>query len=307
MLKNRLVYSFALTFACAALGCVTASDTTLEEGEDDESVTAVESELVSDRSIIVSRAQRWVTLGVPYSQVSYFEGYRQDCSGMVSMAWDLGPSATTSTLKNYAAYILRDQLQRGDAVNNQGASTGNGHTVLFKEWLNADRTRFKALEENFGRGKAVESTLTLVRKGSGWTIQEYEASAPGPYAFQRSTAASSIPCSNVVLQGGWILNPGQSISVCNNKARLVLQWDGNLVLYNSGSMPLWASNTAGKPAKQLVMQYDGNLVLYDTSNQAIWTSNTSGKPGAVFALQTDANMVINYQGTAVCASGTFIP
>jgi hypothetical protein len=306
MLALRYGFSLALIFTSGTLGCVAGPDALLDVEGNDEQVATAESALISDRSVMVSRAQRWVTLGIPYNQASYFEGYRQDCSGLVSMAWDLGTSAVTSTLRNYATYIYKDQLQPGDVINNQGIGNA-GHVVLFKQWLNADRTLFKALEENGGAGRAVETTRTLVRKGAGWTISEYDASAPGPYVFQRSNVASSIPCSNVNREAGWVLTPGQSLSVCNGKARLSLQWDGNLVLYNSGSTPLWTSNTAGRSAKHLVMQYDGNLVLYDTSNMAIWTSNTNGKPGAFFALQTDANMVIYYQGAAVWSSGTSVP
>lgn len=39
------------------------------------------------RDEIVSRAQDWVNRRIPYSQEAYTDGYRQDCSGMVSMAW----------------------------------------------------------------------------------------------------------------------------------------------------------------------------------------------------------------------------
>ncbi|GEM46250.1 hypothetical protein [Deinococcus cellulosilyticus] len=266
----------------------------------------VQQQAISDRNTIVSRAQNWVNQAIPYNQGAWYQGYRQDCSGFVSMAWDIGTSAVTSTLKNYAVTILRDQLQPGDAINNQGIGNA-GHVVLFKGWLNAERTRFVALEENGGWGKAVQTNLTLVRKGAGWTIKEYEASAPGPYVFQRSKVTSSPACVNQDRGGGWVMTPGQSISVCNGKATLTLQWDGNLVLYAPGGVPLWNAGTAGKSAKNLVMQYDGNLVLYDTSNRAIWTTNTGGRPGAFFALQTDANMVIYHNGAAVWNSGTYLP
>lgn len=59
---------------------------------------------------------------------------------------------------------------------------------------------------------------------------------------------------------------------------MVLQGDGNLVLYNPSEAgkpehPRWASNTNGK-AKDcvLAMQDDGNLVLYGGDKHAIWAS-----------------------------------
>jgi len=59
---------------------------------------------------------------------------------------------------------------------------------------------------------------------------------------------------------------------------VILQGDHNLVLYHHQHAK-WASNTNGKGSGKvrLVMQNDGNLVLYDGWNQAIWASNTADK------------------------------
>ena len=42
------------------------------------------------RDQVLTRAKAWVDAGVAYSQVTYTGGYRQDCSGFVSMAWSTG-------------------------------------------------------------------------------------------------------------------------------------------------------------------------------------------------------------------------
>ena len=39
------------------------------------------------RDEVISRAQDWVNRKIPYSQSKTTDGYRQDCSGYVSMAW----------------------------------------------------------------------------------------------------------------------------------------------------------------------------------------------------------------------------
>ncbi|KAJ3381568.1 hypothetical protein HDU92_005254 [Lobulomyces angularis] len=55
----------------------------------------------------------------------------------------------------------------------------------------------------------------------------------------------------------------------------ILQRDGNFVVYNHQSSPLWASNTAGKgsPPHRLLLQDDGNLVIYDAANHVIKINN----------------------------------
>ena len=75
---------------------------------------------------------------------------------------------------------------------------------------------------------------------------------------------------------------------------LVLQDDGNVVLYNQNSKALWALGTSGKTIDNLQFQSDGNLVLYGAGGVALWASGTVGADKLV--LQGDGNLVI-YQGT----------
>lgn len=67
---------------------------------------------------------------------------------------------------------------------------------------------------------------------------------------------------------------------------LLMQNDGNLVVYDDNHSPLWASNTQGKgiPKYRYVMQQDGNLVVYDQLNNALWASNTQGKGAGPYTL-----------------------
>jgi hypothetical protein len=66
------------------------------------------------------------------------------------------------------------------------------------------------------------------------------------------------------------LGPGQSITSTNGKAELIMQADGNLVLYGmvtpGGRKALWSSetwNVTGSPGSILIFQADGNT---DTSD-----------------------------------------
>jgi len=54
---------------------------------------------------------------------------------------------------------------------------------------------------------------------------------------------------------------------------LVMQRDGNLVVYGNGRA-LWSTRTAGAQAGTLVMQDDGNLVVY-RGGRAVWSSYSS--------------------------------
>jgi hypothetical protein len=95
------------------------------------------------RSTIVAHGQHWVDAHVPYSQTGTYEGYRTDCSGFVSMAWELAkPGLTTFTMHTVATNINKDDLQPGDAIN-----CDSEHIVLFAGWTDSGKTHYVAMEE----------------------------------------------------------------------------------------------------------------------------------------------------------------
>ena len=72
-----------------------------------------------------------------------------------------------------------------------------------------------------------------------------------------------------------------------------MQSDGNLVLYRTMfGLPLFATNTNGKPVDRAVMQGDGNFVLYAPDGTPHWATGTWGHPGARIVLQDDGNLVV---------------
>jgi hypothetical protein len=83
----------------------------------------------------------------------------------------------------------------------------------------------------------------------------------------------SSPFSNA-LAPGEILSKGQSRVSSNNRHELVLQHDGNLVLYEKvadappleRAAPVWSSRTSGRAVSHAVMQLDGNLAIYGPGN-----------------------------------------
>lgn len=114
---------------------------------------------------------------------------------------------------------------------------------------------------------------------------------------------------------GQQLLPGQSLQSDNGLNTLIMQNDGNVVLYFNGSTPLWSTNTGGLiTSRDFIMQTDGNLVLYSTDGQPRWASGTWGNPGAFCDIQDDGNLVVYQAGSqsetannALWASGTSDP
>jgi hypothetical protein len=99
------------------------------------------------RAQIVSRAQRWLSEKVPYSQTSWWSDadgtYRQDCSGYVSMAWALPQTIDfwTGNLNTVSHRIPAAQLEPGDILLSMP------HTVIFAGWADQRHDAFNLYEE----------------------------------------------------------------------------------------------------------------------------------------------------------------
>ena len=94
------------------------------------------------RNQVLGRAMSWVKHRVPYSQHAYRAGYRRDCSGFVSMAWNLGRSYTSSTISSKGTKVAPGKLKPGDAVLVRGR-----HVSLFDGWVNKKRGLYVAIEQ----------------------------------------------------------------------------------------------------------------------------------------------------------------
>jgi hypothetical protein len=89
------------------------------------------------------------------------------------------------------------------------------------------------------------------------------------------------------------LTPDTHVGSPSGRYQLLMQGDGNLVLYDVTTWgAMWASGTYGWPGLSAVMQGDGNLVMYDGSGRAHWSSRTYRYPGSSLYLQDDGNLVI---------------
>ena len=95
-----------------------------------------------NRDTIVKRGQDWVDKHVPYNQGGTHDGYRTDCSGFISMCWELSkPGLTTQTMHTVASNISKDQLLHGDALN-----CDSEHIILFAGWSDSSKTHFIGME-----------------------------------------------------------------------------------------------------------------------------------------------------------------
>jgi uncharacterized protein YfaT (DUF1175 family) len=139
----------------------------------------------STRQQTLRRARVWLTANkgrqVPYSQSKRWkDGYRQDCSGYVSMALGLSrPGPYTVALagtRSITRPIKMSQLKPGDLVIDAIGNSNFRHVVIFEKWNNPRHTTYTAYEQRGHHGTDHRSLAYGLKKGS-----QYKASRPVQY------------------------------------------------------------------------------------------------------------------------------
>ncbi len=122
---------------------------------------------------------------------------------------------------------------------------------------------------------------------------------------------SSVCGSTSAFYGGGInegttLKSGQAVYSASRNHELLMQDDGNLVLYNTtNGTAVWNSRTYGNAGAYAVFQTDGNFVVYSANGTALWYSATYGESGGQYlAVQDDGNLVIYRLFVSVFATAT---
>ncbi|MFE6931433.1 peptidoglycan-binding protein [Streptomyces sp. NPDC057699] len=108
---------------------------------------------------MINRARTWLTANnggpVPYSMERVWkDGYRQDCSGFVSMALGLGkPGLNTVGLADSKSGVTTrlssvSQLKKGDLLIDYRTDDGDfRHVVIFEKWANTAHSAYYAYEQ----------------------------------------------------------------------------------------------------------------------------------------------------------------
>ncbi|MFB7634069.1 hypothetical protein ACFC0M_24425 [Streptomyces sp. NPDC056149] len=113
------------------------------------------------RQEMLARAATWLTADsgaqVPYSQSEVWkDGYRQDCSGYVSMALGLSTPGTNTvglaTDRDLARPIALGALRGGDLLIDATGDGDHRHVVIFEKWNDAAHTSYTAFEQRGGHG-----------------------------------------------------------------------------------------------------------------------------------------------------------
>ncbi|MFH7243031.1 MAG: hypothetical protein ACHWZW_09300 [Spirulina sp.] len=210
--------------------------------------------------------------------------------------------ATAFLDRNLTIKLMDQDLSGDDLLNNPPLTISRNVSPADEVW----NTRRNILVEN-----RQEGSLYMM------TIQVSAATSIGPKLISNGEN-NSIAMTPLLSYGDPDLENGSYLKSENGRFTLIMQDDSNLVIYEDGNRPVWASGSQiiadaegrpifGQGPFEARMQSDGNFVVYNESNRPIWETNTDGRGQGPYelVLQDDRNLVIyDSQRTVIWASNT---
>lgn len=187
----------------------------------------------TSRADIINRAKKWVSAQVPYSMGAYWsDGYRQDCSGYVSMAWNLAGNEWTGSLASYGTRIAREALQPGDILlfHNPADPAKGSHVTIFGGWTDYTHTHYTAYEQTTPHTRKQTTPMAYWTNSGSYVAYRYKGLSTG-------TGGSG---SSTTFPGAGKFGPGADNAYVTQLGTLLVQRGGKR-FYRVGPGPAWGS------------------------------------------------------------------
>jgi hypothetical protein len=226
------------------------------------------------RTDIINRAKTWIAAKVPYSMEDYWsDGYRQDCSGYVSMAWGLPGNEWTGSLGEYGVKIAKEELQPGDILlfHNPDNPEKGSHVVIFGGWTDYTHTKYTAYEQTPPHARRQSTPYAY------WSNSDRYV--PYRYKGVTKTAAGAEPASTtkaVPYPGAEFFGPGANNDYVTQLGRMLIA-RGAGAYYTKGPSPVWSD--ADRRATQAFQQAQGwtGAAADGLPGPVTWDLLTTGK------------------------------
>ncbi|MGW8988957.1 peptidoglycan-binding protein [Streptomyces zhihengii] len=184
------------------------------------------------RTEIIDRAKKWVAVKVPYSMTKYWsDGYRQDCSGYVSMAWDLPGNEWTGTLASFADRIRREDLQPGDILlfHNPADPTSGSHVTIFGGWTDYTHSHYVAYEQTKPQTRKQSTPMAYWNNSASYVAYRYKG---------LTTAAGGGTSTVDPFPGAASFGPGANNAQVTRLGQMLVERGGRR-FYREGPGPRW--------------------------------------------------------------------
>ncbi|MFD0290361.1 peptidoglycan-binding protein [Streptomyces sp. NPDC127118] len=256
----------------------------------------------SSRADIINRAKKWVSAQVPYSMTKYWpDGYRQDCSGFVSMAWNLPGNEWTGSLAAFGTRIAREELQPGDILlfHNPADPSKGSHVTIFGGWTDYTHTHYTAYEQTKPHTRKKTTPMAYWTNSGNYVAYRYKGLSGG--SAGSGSSVTGFP-------GAGKFGPGASNAYVTRLGRMLVERGGKR-FYRVGPGPGWgeadrlatrafqkAQGWKGKEADGIPGPDTWRLLVNGTGHDIPGTGKGSGGGSGTGAGRGDSNPDSKFPG-----------
>lgn len=190
----------------------------------------------STRAEIINRAKRWVSAKVPYSMNKFWsDGYRQDCSGFVSMAWNLTGNEWTGSLAKFGVKIARADLEPGDMLlfHNPADPSKGSHVTIFGGWTDYTHSTYMAYEQTTPYARVQPTPMAYWSNSDRYVPYRYKGLTEGTAGAASSTKGTPFP-------GAKSFGPGADNKYVTQLGTMLID-RGAKRFYRTGPGPRWST------------------------------------------------------------------
>ncbi|MFE2167072.1 peptidoglycan-binding protein [Streptomyces sp. NPDC059447] len=207
-----------------------------------------------DRTTMINRAKLWLDAKVPYSMSDYWtDGYRQDCSGYVSMVWNLGSNEWTGSLDKFATRITKDELLPGDMLlfHNPANPNKGSHVTIFGGWVDETRTHYIAYEQTPPAMRKLATPYGYWNNATKYVPYRYNGVVGG------AETPGGPPAGSTAFPGAGKFGPGQSNEHIARLGRMLVDRGGSRFYPHGVGMEWTDSARLATQAFQLAQGWTG--------------------------------------------------
>lgn len=247
------------------------------------------------RADIINRAKKWVTAKVPYDMAAYWsDGYRQDCSGFVSMAWNLAANEWTGSLATYGTKIARADLQPGDILlfHNLADPAVGSHVTVFGGWTDHTHTHYLAYEQTRPHARKATTPMAYWSNSSKYVAYRYKGVVSGASESGTGTA----------FPGAGKFGPGANNAHVTKLGQMLIAQGGKR-FYKDGAGPRWGdADKRATQAFQLAQGWKGKEAD-GIPGPGTWSLLVKGTGHRIPAAGTGSGTAVPYPGKRWFAPG----
>ncbi|MEU6666288.1 peptidoglycan-binding protein [Streptomyces sp. NPDC046727] len=191
----------------------------------------------TNRTDIINRAKVWVTAKVPYSMYAFWsDGYRQDCSGYVSMAWGLPSNEWTGSLDQFGVKITKEELQPGDILlyHNPDNPEKGSHVVIFGGWTDYTHTYYTVYEQTPPHARRQSTPYPYWSNTTKYVPYRYKGVTKSGTGAKGAAAAKKA----VAYPGAAYFGPGADNPYVTLLGEMLIA-RGGVSFYAKGPGPVW--------------------------------------------------------------------